>query len=168
MPKRKAEPEEPSSGGGRLSEARPAGTPADPEPKRVRFNPVVEEHTIDPDGDQEMAVSMVERMYQDDLKWTLGSVDDMCAKDDPEMDRMVKDFAYYDEITWEPLNAKDVQKGEREEYERFCKMGVYEYAPRAAAHRCAAECAAFRCYVERVGRRSFDPSINQLMDPWNS
>ena len=116
-----------------MSDAGPAGGSADQGPKRVRFNPVVEEHDADPDGDHEMAVSMVERLYQDDMKWTVNSVDDMCAKDEPDMSRMVNDFAYFDEITWEPLNSKDVQKGEREEYERFCKMGVYEYMDRKLA-----------------------------------
>ena len=95
--KRKAEPEG-SSG------ARPAENPADPESKRVRFNPIVEEHIIDPDGDQEMAVSMVERMYQDDMKWTLNSVDDMCEKDDPEMERMTNDLtnSSLERRPWEP------------------------------------------------------------------
>ena len=80
-----------------------------------------------------MTVDAMERMYQDDMRLPLGSMDDMCEADDAEMERMVGDYAYYDENTWEPVNSKDVQKGEREEYERFCKMRVYEYATRTQA-----------------------------------
>ena len=60
-------------------------------------------------------------------------LDDMCTKDDPEVKRMAADVAYYDENTWEPLDPTLVHKGELEEYSRFCKMGVYEYADRATA-----------------------------------
>ena len=64
---------------------------------------------------------------------TLCAVDILCEKDDPELQRMMHDCAYYDENTWERLDPKQVQKGERDEYERFCKMGVYEYANRSTA-----------------------------------
>ena len=33
-------------------------------------------------------------------------------------------MADYDENTWEELDPKQVEKGEKDEFERFCKMGV--------------------------------------------
>ena len=52
------------------------------------MDPEVLEPMVDTDGDQEMGVSMVERLYQDDMKWT----HDMCEKDNDEMERMTGDM----------------------------------------------------------------------------
>lgn len=38
-----------------------------------------------------------------------------------------------DEQDWKKLDPKLVEKGEREELERFKKMGVYDYVSRAEA-----------------------------------
>ena len=66
--------------------------------------------------DNEM--NLMERMFQDDMKWTLNQVEDMCDGENPELHRTVADFSYYDENTWEELDPKEVQKGAREEYDR--------------------------------------------------
>ena len=52
-----------------------------------------------------------------------------------EPKQTMADYAYYDENTWEELDPKQVEKGEKDEFERFCKMGVYEYVSRAEAER---------------------------------
>ena len=80
-----------------------------------------------------METNMVERLFQDDMKWDLNSAEDMCEKESPELERMAADYSHYDENSWEELDPKQVLKGEQEEYERFCKMGVYEYVNRAEA-----------------------------------
>ena len=80
-----------------------------------------------------METNIVERLFQDDMKWEVNNTEDMCEKDNPELQRMAADYAYFDENSWEELDPKQVLKGEREEYERFCKMGVYEYANRTQA-----------------------------------
>ena len=48
---------------------------------------------------------------------------------------MSADYSYYDENSWEELDPKQVLKGEREEYERFCKMGVYKCQPGTSRER---------------------------------
>ena len=80
-----------------------------------------------------METNLVERLFQDDMRWEVNNTADMCEKEDPELQRRAADYSYFDENTWEELDPKQVLKGEREEYERFCKMGVYEYADRKAA-----------------------------------
>ena len=80
-----------------------------------------------------METNLVERLFQDDMKWDLNSAEDMCEKESPELERMASDYSYYDENSWEELDPKQVLKGEQEEYERFCKMGVYDYVSRAEA-----------------------------------
>ena len=80
-----------------------------------------------------METNMVERMFQDDMKWNLNTIEDMCEKENPDLLRRAADYAYFDENTWEELDPKQVQKGEQEEYDRFCKMGVYEYVSREQA-----------------------------------
>ena len=57
------------------------------------------EPNTDNEGDHEMEANAFERMFQDDVKWTLNSVDDMCVEDDPEVQRVAQDYAYYDENT---------------------------------------------------------------------
>ena len=80
-----------------------------------------------------METNLVERLFQDDMKWEVNNTADMCEKEDPELQRRAADYSYFDENTWEELDPKQVLKGEREEYERFCKMGVYEYVSRTQA-----------------------------------
>ena len=52
--------------------------------------------------DQTMETSMVERMFQDDMKWNIDSLDDMCEKDNVDLVRSIGDYSYFDENTWEP------------------------------------------------------------------
>ena len=103
-------------GGASSSRDRPLD---DHDPKRQKVEPKNEENT--------METNIVERLFQDDMKWDLHNTEDMCEKEDPELQRKTADYSYYDENSWEELDPKQVEKGEREEYERFCKMGVYEY-----------------------------------------
>ena len=97
----------------------------DSEPKRQKVDPESAENP--------METNIVERLCQDDMSWHLHNVEDMCEKEDPELQRKIADYSYFDENTWEELDPKLVAKGEQEEYERFCKMGVYEYASREEA-----------------------------------
>ena len=53
-----------------------------PETKRARIEL---EFDVDGEGYQDMSVSLVERLYQDDMKWTLNTVEDMCKKEDDEI-----------------------------------------------------------------------------------
>ena len=80
-----------------------------------------------------METNIVERLFQDDMKWEVNNTADMCEKENPELQRMTADYSYYDENSWEELDPKQVLKGEREEYDRFCKMGVYEHVSREQA-----------------------------------
>ena len=82
-----------------------------------------------------METNIVERLFQDDMKWGLHNIEDMCEQEDPELRRKAADYSYYDENSWEELDPKLVEKGEQEEYERFCKMGVYEYVSREEAEK---------------------------------
>ena len=93
--------------------------------KRQKVEPKNEEHP--------MEINMVKCLFQDDMKWEVNYTEDMCEKEDPELQRKVADYSYYDENSWEELDAKQVHKGEQEEYDRFCKMGVYEYVSREQA-----------------------------------
>ena len=111
-----------------------ANTQGEEEAKRPKL-PGGERPNADPEGDQEMEVSMLERMCQDDFKWNLNNVEDMCEEDAPELRQATADYAYYDENTWEELDPKMVAKGEKDEYDRFCKMGVYEYIGRGEAEK---------------------------------
>ena len=81
-------------------EASPAGGDHNAEPS---------EH-IDADGDQAMAANMVERLFQDDMQWALNNVEDMCEKENPELQRYLADYSYFDENSWEELGPKQVQK----------------------------------------------------------
>ena len=79
--------------------------------------------------------NMAERMCQDDFKCNLDYVEDMCEDEATELKLIMADFAYYDENTWEELDSKQVEKGEKDEFERFSKMGVYECVSRAEAEK---------------------------------
>ena len=92
-----------------------------------------DEPNTDSQGDQQMETNLIERLFQDDFKWNLNNVEDMCEKDDQELKQKMADYSYFDENTWEELDPKQVAKGEKDEYERFCKMGVYEYVHREEA-----------------------------------
>ena len=81
----------------------------------------------------DMEVTHMEKMMQDDMPWMIGEVSDMCENQDPDLVRMEVGMEYYDENTWEPLDTKLVAMGEKDEMERFKKMGVYTYASRAEA-----------------------------------
>ena len=82
-----------------------------------------------------METNMAERMYQDDFKWNLACVEDTCEDEATELKQTTADYVYCDENTWEELDPKQVEKGETDESERFCKMGVYEYVRRAEAEK---------------------------------
>ena len=59
----------------------------------------------------------------------------MCEEEDHELLRAVTDISFFGENTWEELDQKQVQKGGREELDRFCKMGAYDCASRDTATR---------------------------------
>ena len=102
--------------------------------KRLKL-PDGERPNTDFEGDQEMETNMAERMYQDDFKWNLDYVEDMCEDEAPGLKQTMADYACYDENTWEELDPKQLEKGEKDEFERFCKIGVYEYVSRAEAEK---------------------------------
>ena len=72
--------------------------PDDTDPKRQRTEPSVEE--------EPMETNMVERMFQDDMKWNLNTIEDMCEKENPDLLRRAADYAYFDENTWEEIDPK--------------------------------------------------------------
>jgi hypothetical protein len=64
---------------------------------------------------------------QDDFQWEIHEVCDMTEPENQEIKQMTVDMQYFDENTWEPLDPKAVEQGEKEELARFRTMGVYEY-----------------------------------------
>lgn len=87
------------------------------------------------DPDEDATMSLVERLMQEDVRWTVSEIGDMCAPECPEVQRCIADMSYYDEVTWEVLDPVKVERGEREELARVHKMGVYEYVDRHAAQK---------------------------------
>ena len=80
-----------------------------------------------------MEVSIMERTMQEDMRWDLMEVCDMCMPDNEDLRRSGTDMKYFDENTWEELDPERVAEGERAELERFKKVGVYDYETRAVA-----------------------------------
>ena len=72
--------------------------PDDTDPKRQKIEPSVEE--------EPMETNMVERMFQDDMRWNLDTIEDMCEKENPDLLRRAADYAYFDENTWEEIDPK--------------------------------------------------------------
>ena len=67
--------------------------------------------------------------FQEDMKWELNLLDDMCQKGmELRMDEN------YDEQIWEQLDLVLVHKGEQDEMRRFREMGVYSYVDRETAY----------------------------------
>ena len=128
------QPEEGEKKSRKMSTA--AGASVETEP-RAAIDNTIEDTEMDPAvehvDNKELETKLMERMLQDDMKWTLNHVEDMCEGENQELLRVVADISYENEKTWEELDPKQVQKGEREEHERFCKMGVCDYASRDTA-----------------------------------
>ena len=82
-----------------------------------------------------MELYNMEYKIQDDMKWEINQVSDMCEPD-PEIP-FEMDFTneYYDENTGENLDSNLVKAGEQEEMDRFKKMKVYTYVSRREAER---------------------------------
>ena len=74
-----------------------------------------------------------ENPYQDDMKWTVIEVSDMCIPDDPVIKNTVDDMADFDENTWEILDQQSVKEADNAEIARFWKMGVYFHVSRSEA-----------------------------------
>ena len=85
------------------------------------------------DGAAEVDLEFIERLEQDDLKWEVSNVSTVCEKDDVAIKQVQTDMEYYDENTFEPLDATLVAAAESEGLERFTKMGVYEHCKREDA-----------------------------------
>ena len=116
-----------------LGEKRRRESPAQPEERQGEG---FQQQGENPDlMDQDADVSMIEKLMQEDMKWHLDHVSDMCEPSHDEIGRGAVDFAYYDENTWEELDPTGVAAGERDELERFRKMGVYDYVTRREAER---------------------------------
>ena len=54
--------------------------------------------------------SMEKNPYQDDMKWTVSEVSDMCIPDVPVMKNTVVDMAYFDENTWDQRLVKEAAR----------------------------------------------------------
>ena len=80
--------------------------------------------------DTDMEISMAERLMQEDMRWDIMGVNDMCMMDDPAV---LKHYMYFDENTWEPLDPFLVQAAETDEMARFAKIKAYSYADRSDA-----------------------------------
>ena len=85
------------------------------------------------DEEKDMEVSIMERTMQEDMRWDMMEVCDMCMPDNEDLRRSVTDMKYFDENTWEELDPERVAEGQRAELVRFKKMGVYDYETRAVA-----------------------------------
>ena len=83
--------------------------------------------------DDEMEITLVEKLMQEDMKWNQSLRSDMCTTEHPDMRRMEVDMNYYDENSWEPLDEKLVVAAEKEEMSRFKKMQVYTYVNKQEA-----------------------------------
>ena len=107
--------------------------------KRLQEDPGDEERIEVREHDQEdsnpgMDISYLEtNLYQDDMKWTINEVSDMCEPTNSELQQQMHDMAYFDENTWEQLDARLVEAAEKAELARFQQMGVYEYVTRSEA-----------------------------------
>ena len=103
--------------------------------QRLRRSPAQgEQRAFQEDGD-DMEISGLHR-YQDDFEWNIGEVgvvSDMTEQDDPAVQQIVTDMQYFDENTWEELDPKLVEEGEKAELQRFHDMNVYEYVSRDQA-----------------------------------
>ena len=80
-----------------------------------------------------MEVFCVENKLQDDFKWELNQVSDMCDPEAPMTQVMDYNNSYYDENTGEILDPNLVKESEQEEMNRFKKMKVYTYVTRREA-----------------------------------
>ena len=84
--------------------------------------------------DEDVDIANVEgNIFQDDMKWTVNIVSDLCIPEDPAIKTAMDDMAHYDENTWERLDQHLVEEGEKAELARFKKMGVYSYVRRSEA-----------------------------------
>lgn len=73
------------------------------------------------------AVSMVERPMQEDYRWDMGVVSDMCEGWRDDVRQGVVDLVYYDEETSTRLGPSWLKKGECEKLEwglRVCAPGI--------------------------------------------
>ena len=75
----------------------------------------------------------MENKLQDDFKWELNQVSDMCDPEAPMTQVMDYNNIYYDENTGEILDPNLVKESEQEEMNRFKKMKVYTYVTRREA-----------------------------------
>ena len=82
-----------------------------------------------------MELFNMEYNIQDDMKWEINHVSDMCDPDPEVPFEMDFTNAYCDENTGENLDSNLVKAGEQEEMERFKKMKVYTYVSRREAER---------------------------------
>ena len=97
---------------------------------------VAEESTADVKKqklDEGMDIGEMECLMQEDFRWDLGAVSDMCAPVPEDAQRALTDMTYFDENTGEVLDERLVRAAEAEELSRFTKMGVYSYAERSEA-----------------------------------
>ena len=86
------------------------------------------------DAGEDMDITNAEEnLYQDDMKWIINEVSDMCIPEDPTVRNMMEDMAYFDENTWEILDQRLVEEAETAELARFKQMGVYTYVRRSEA-----------------------------------
>jgi hypothetical protein len=103
--------------------------------QRLRRTPTQGEKRPLQEDDGGMEISEVHR-YQDDFEWNIGEVgvrSDMTEQEDPAVRQAVTDMQYFDENTWEELDPKLVEEGEKAELQRFRDMNVYEYVSRDQA-----------------------------------
>lgn len=78
-------------------------------------------------------VSMVEGSMQEEFRWEMGVLDDMCEGWGVVVRQGAVDLGYSDQHAWKRLDPWLVETGEREELDRSTKMGVHEYVHRDKA-----------------------------------
>ena len=101
---------------------------------------IEEERDEERDEDEQMTEQMteelnwVERMMREDFQWpTVDLVSDLCEPEPKWNNQQKAAHEYWDEVTGLPLDPQLVASGEKDELDRFRKMGVYSYVPREQA-----------------------------------
>ena len=127
-----------SSGSNGLKHNAPEAAPSTPE--HITHNQKVRIIEEERDEDEQMTEQMteelnwMERMMRGEFQWpTIDLVSDLCEPEPKWNNQQKVAQEYLDEVTGLPLDPQLVASGEKDELDRFGKMGAYSYVPREQA-----------------------------------
>ena len=80
-----------------------------------------------------MEVSIMKRIMQEEMRWELMKVSDMCTQENEDLCRRDTEMKYFDEDTWEELDREKVVAGQGDALERSRNMDVYDFEMREVA-----------------------------------